>query len=108
VSDTTPQTGLERASGQAEHRYRRTVEDVVVEVLVQRRDDWGTGPQPYADRLVGTVTTSDACRRTNYNSALIATATRTAPERTPFLPEVRTEPATGRGGAGVPRPRRSE
>jgi hypothetical protein len=85
VSDTTPQTGVDRASGQVKHRPERTVEDVVVEVLVQRRHD-----------------------RTDHNRALIASATRTGPERTPLPPGVRAEPATGRGGAGVSRPRRSE
>jgi hypothetical protein len=84
VSDTTPQTGLERASGQVRHRAERTVEGVV-EVLVQRRHD-----------------------RTNHNRAPIASATRTGPERSPLPPGVRAEPATGRGGAGVSRPRRSE
>lgn len=107
MSDTTPQTGLERASGQAEHRYERTVEDVVVEVLVQRRDDLGTTRSRARTVSLGTVTASEACHRTNHNVP-IATATRTGPERTPLPPEARIESATGRGGAGVSRPRRSE
>ncbi len=100
VADTTVQTGAKRASGQAEYRPERTVGDVVVEVLVQRRDDRGASPQPYVGFGAG--------HPTDHNSALIAMATRTGPERTPLLPEVRTAPATGRGGAGIPRPRRSE
>jgi hypothetical protein len=70
--------------------------EVVVEVLVQRQDDLGAIRKP----CVG--------HRTSNDNELIVLATRTGPERTALPPGVRPEPATGRGGAGVDRPRRSE
>jgi hypothetical protein len=163
VTETTTLLAVPHPAGAVEDGPKRTVEGVVVKVLVHRRDDRGMSLEPFAsrcvragevhelvtttdsghtragsridrvgflgfaeitragvldrgdrvwfgDRLVGTVLGFDGCHYPNHYNVLIATAeTLTGPELG-LLPEtvVRFEPATGRGGAGVDRPRRSE
>jgi hypothetical protein len=138
------------------------VEDVVVKILMHRRDDRGMSLEPYAgrcvragevhelvttdrretrpgsridrvafvgfaeitragvldrgdrvrvgDRLVGTVPGFDACHFPDHYNVLIATAETLTGSELRLLPEtaVRFPPATGRTGAGLDRPRRSE
>jgi hypothetical protein len=162
VADTTVLLDVPHPSGQAEDGPERTVEIVVVKVLVHRRDDRGMNLEPYGsrcvpagevhefvttdhretrpgsridraaflgfaeitragvldrgdrvwigDRLVGTVLGFDACHFRNHYNVLIATAETMTGSDLGLLPEtaVRVEPATGPGGAGVDRPRRSE
>lgn len=79
--------------------------DITRAGVLDRGDRVGVG-----DRLVGTVLGFDACHFPNHYNVLIATAgTMTGPDLG-LCPEtvVRFEPASGREGAGVDRPRRSE
>jgi hypothetical protein len=162
VADTTVLLDVPHPSGQAEDGPKRTVEGVVVKVLVHRRDDRGMTLEPYAsrcvragevhelvttdhretrsgsridrvaflgfaeitragvldrgdrvwvgERLVGTVLGFDACHFPNHYNVLIATAQPLTGSDLGLRPEtaVRFEPARGREGAGVDRPRRSE
>lgn len=160
--DTTAVLAVPHPAGAVEDGPKRTVEGVVVKVLVHRRDDRGMSLEPFAsrcvragevhelvttdsretragsrvdrvgflgfaeitragvldrgdqvwvgDRLVGTVLGFDGCHFPNHYNVLIATATPLTGPELGLLPEtaVRFEPASGRGGAGVDRPRRSE
>lgn len=160
--DTTALLVVEHPAGAAENGPKRTVEGVVVKVLVHRRDDRGMILEPFAsrcvqagevhelvttdvretgpgtrvdrvgflgfaeitragvldrgdqvwvgDRLVGTVLGFDGCHFPNHYNVLIATAQPLTGPDLGLLPEtaVRFVPATGRGEAGVDRPRRSE
>lgn len=162
MTDTTALLAVPHPAGAAEDGPKRTVEGVVVKVLVHRRDDRGMILEPFASRcvragevhelvttdsrdtrpgarvdrvgflgfaevtragvldrgdrvwvggrLVGTVLGFDGCHFPNHYNVLIATAEPLTGPDLGLLPEtaVRFEPATGRGGAGVDRPRRSE
>jgi hypothetical protein len=132
VADTTVLPAVSHPSGQAEDGPKRTVEDVVVKILMHQETRPGSridrvafvgsaeitlagvldrGDRAWVgDRLVGTVLGFDACRFSNHYNVLIATAETLTGSELGLLPEtaVRIEPATGRTGAGLDRPRRSE
>jgi hypothetical protein len=132
VADTTVLLPVPHPSGQVEEVPERTVDGVVVKILMHLETRPGSRIDRVAlvgfaevtragvldrgdrmwvgDRLAGTVRGFDACHFPDHYNVLIATAeTPTGPESDP-LPEtpVRFEPATGRTGAGLDRPRRSE
>ena len=52
VADTTSQLDVRHPAGAAENGPKRTVEGVVVKVLVHRRDDRGMSLEPFASRCV--------------------------------------------------------